>query len=215
MTNYKLLIYGYGIDGSAHVLTSEEVQKIRDFQQEAGYDSLVDIYSELPILLEDYDHYDTNYWVASTPLATPSFRLVLLDENDEVIWEAKMEELSKTFMDDFEYPEDADDHSKLIDAFTYDEKPNILLVYEEVKGTLVDFTIESEEQPKPLDFAVTVQSMETPEYELELVDKVFFKGSQLERQYDKEYYSGKGLTVELFTIEDLDNEDEDWDDEEE
>ena len=82
MTNYKLLIYGYGIDGSAHVLTSEEVQKIRNFQQEAGYDSLVDIYSELPILLEDYDHYDTNYWVASTPLATPSFRLVLLDEND-------------------------------------------------------------------------------------------------------------------------------------
>lgn len=215
MTNYKLLIYGFGIDGSAHVLTSEEVQKIRDFQQEAGYDSLVDLYTELPMLLEGYDHYDTNYWVASTPIATPSFRLVLLDENDEVLWEAKMEELSKTFMDDFEYPEDADDHSKLIDAFPYDEKPNILLVYEEVKGTLVDFTIESEEQPKPLDFAVTVQSMETPEYELELVDKVFFKGSQLERQYDKEYYSGKGLTVELFTLEDLDNEDEDWDDEEE
>jgi hypothetical protein len=215
MTNYKLLIYGFGIDGSAHVLTSEEVQKIRDFQQEAGYDSLVDLYTELPMLLEGYDHYDTNYWVASTPIATPSFRLVLLDENDEVLWEAKMEELSKTFMDDFEYPEDADDHSKLIDAFPYDEKPNILLVYEEVKGTLVDFTIESEEQPKPLDFAVTVQSMETPEYELELVDKVFFKGSQLERQYDKEHYWGKGLNVELFTLEDLDNEDEDWDDEEE
>lgn len=215
MTNYKLLIYGFGIDGSAHVLTSEEVQKIRDFQQESGYDSLVDLYTELPMLLEGYDHYDTNYWVASTPIATPSFRLVLLDENDEVLWEAKMEELSKTFMDDFEYPEDADDHSKLIDAFPYDEKPNILLVYEEVKGTLVDFTIESEEQPKPLDFAVTVQSMETPEYELELVDKVFFKGSQLERQYDKEHYWGKGLNVELFTLEDLDNEDEDWDDEEE
>ena len=215
MTNYKLLIYGYGIDGSAHVLTSEEVQKIRDFQKEAGYDSLVDLYSELPMLLEGYDHYDTNYWVASTPIATPSFRLVLLDENDEVLWEAKMEELSKTFMDDFEYPEDADDHSKLIDAFPYDEKPNILLVYEEVKGTLVDFTIESEEQPKPLDFAVTIQSMETPKYELELVDKVFFKGSQLEREYDKEHYWGKGMNVELFTLEDLDNEDEDWDDEEE
>jgi len=84
-----------------------------------------------------------------------------------------------------------------------------------VKGTLVDFTIESEEQPKPLDFAVTIQSMETPKYELELVDKVFFKGSQLEREYDKEHYWGKGMNVELFTLEDLDNEDEDWDDEEE
>ena len=60
-------------------------------------------------------------------------------------------------MDEFKYPEDADDHNKVIDAFPYDEKPNILLVYEEVKGTLVDFTVESEEQPKPSDFAFTVQ----------------------------------------------------------
>ena len=45
MAKYKLILRGYGFDGSAHVLTSEEVQKIRDFQIEAGYDSLADIYS--------------------------------------------------------------------------------------------------------------------------------------------------------------------------
>jgi hypothetical protein len=132
-----------------------------------------------------------------------------VDENEQVVWEVKMEELSKTFMDDFEYPENADDSTKIIDAYPYDEKPNILLVYEEVKGTLVDFSLESDETPKPSDFAMTVQSMETPEYELELVDKVFFKGGELERQYEQEHYWGKGMNVELFTLEDLDNKNED------
>ncbi len=209
MAKYNLILGGYGIDGSAHVLTSEEVKKIRDFKEETGYESLVDLYSDLPMLLDDYDHYDTNYWVTSSPLATPSLRFVLVDENEQVVWEVKMEELSKTFMDDFEYPENADDSTKIIDAYPYDEKPNILLVYEEVKGTLVDFSLESDETPKPSDFAMTVQSMETPEYELELVDKVFFKGGELERQYEQEHYWGKGMNVELFTLEDLDNKNED------
>ena len=212
MAKFNLLLGGYGIDGSAHVLTSEEVKKIRDFKEEAGYESLVDLYSDLPMLLDDYDHYDTNYWVTSSQLATPSLRFVLVDENEQVVWEAKMEDLSKTFMDDFEYPEDADDSTKIIDAYPYDEKPNILLVYEEVKGTLVDFSVESDETPKPSDFAMTVQSMETPEYELELVDKMFFKGGELERKYDQEHYWGKGMNVELFTLEDLDNKNEDSDD---
>jgi hypothetical protein len=107
------------------------------------------------MLLDEYDHYDTNYWVTSSPLATPSLRFVLVDENEQVVWEVKMEELSKTFMDDFEYPENADDSTKIIDAYPYDEKPNILLVYEEVKGTLVDFSLESDETPKPSDFGNT------------------------------------------------------------
>ena len=212
MAKYNLLLAGYGIDGSAHVLTSEEVKKIRDFKEESGYESLVDLYSDLPMLLDDYDHYDTNYCVTSSQLATQRLRFVLVDENEQVVWEAKMEDLSKTFMDDFEYPEDADDSTKIIDAYPYDEKPNILLVYEEVKGTLVDFSVESDETPKPSDFAMTVQSMETPEYELELVDKMFFKGGELERKYDQEHYWGKGMNVELFTLEDLDNKNEDSDD---
>jgi hypothetical protein len=33
----------------------------------------------------------------------------------------------------------------------------------------------------------------------------------MERNYDEENYRGKSLTVELFTMDDLDNED-DWDD---
>ena len=93
-------------------------------------------------------------------------------------------------------------------------KENILLVYETVKGTMFNLEIESEEEPKPTDFAVTVQSMETPQYEEELVSKVFFKGTELERSFDEEFFRGKSLTVELFTMDDLDSDD-DWDVDEE
>jgi hypothetical protein len=215
MAKYSLLVNGTGFDGSAHVLTSEEVQKIRDFQVEAGYDSLEEIYSELPELLDGYDHYDTNYWVTSTAMATPRLHFVLVDENEEVVWDVKPEELS--YVNDetigFTFPDDAEDSSKEIDAYPHEGKENILLVYEETKGTMVDFVVESDESPNPVDFSFTILSLETPDYELELVDKVFFKGTQLEPVYEQENYTGKGLTIEIFTIDNLDNDE--WDDEEE
>jgi hypothetical protein len=208
MVKYSLLVNGTGFDGSAHVLTSEEVQKIRDFQVEAGYDSLGELYSDLPELLDGYDHYDTNYWVRSTAMATPRLHFVLVDEDEKIVWDVKPEELSGVNDETigFKFPEDAEDHIKEIDAYPHEGKENILLVYEETKGTMIDFVVESDEVPKPIDFSFTIQSLETPEYELELVDKVFFKGNQLEPVYEQENYSGKGLTIEIFTMDDLDSE---------
>jgi hypothetical protein len=208
MDKYSLLVNGTGFDGSAHVLTSEEVQKIRDFQVEAGYDSLGELYSDLPELLDGYDHYDTNYWVRSTAMATPRLHFVLVDEDEKIVWDVKPEELSGVNDETigFKFPEDAEDHIKEIDAYPHEGKENILLVYEETKGTMIDFVVESDEVPKPIDFSFTIQSLETPEYELELIDKVFFKGNQLEPVYEQENYSGKGLTIEIFTMDDLDSE---------
>lgn len=215
MAKYTLLVNGTGFDGSAHVLTSEEVQKIRDYKKEAGYDILEDLYSELPEILDNYDHFDTNYWVMSTALVTPRLHFVLIDEKDQVVWDVAPSELSDVYDEvlGFTFPDDAEDSTKVIDAYPYEEKQNILLVYEETKGTMVNFVVESEDAPNPVDFSFTVQSLETPNYELEFVDKVFFKGTQLERDYEQENWTGKGLTVELFTMDDLDNDD--WDDDEE
>jgi hypothetical protein len=148
-------------------------------------------------------------------MATPRLHFVLVDENEEVVWDVKPEELSGVNDETigFTFPEDAEDRTKEIDAYPHEGKENILLVYEETKGTMVDFVVESDEAPNPIDFSFTVQTLETPDYELELVDKVFFKGTQLEPVYEQENYTGKGLTIEIFTIDILDNDD--WDDEEE
>ena len=214
MAKYKLLVNGYGLDGSAHTLTDEEVQTILSFKEKEGYQNLTEMYMDLPEILEDYDHYMTNYWVTTTTIASESLHFVLVSENDEVVWDVKLDELDH-LMDRFEYPEDADEHEKEIDAFPPEGKENILLVYETIKGTMFGFDIESDEEPKPTDFAVNFQSMETPDYEESLVSKMFFKGQEMERNYDEEAYRGKSLTVELFTMDDLDNDDDSDDDDSE
>jgi hypothetical protein len=208
MAKYKLLVNGFGIDGSAHSLTDEEVQNILSFKEKEGYQKLNEMYSDLPEILDDYDHYQTNYWVTTTTLDTESLHFVLVSENDEVVWDAKIDELDK-LMENFEYPEDAEDHAKEIDAYPHEGRKNILLVYETTKGTMFGLEFESDEEPKPSDFAVTSQSMETPNYEEALISKVFFKGQELERNYDEENYRGKNLTIELFTMDDLDSDDDD------
>ena len=171
------------------------------------------MYMDLPEILEDYDHYMTNYWVTTTAIGSESLHFVLVSENDEVVWDAKSEELDR-FMDKFKYPDNEDEHEKEIDAFPHEGKENILLVYETIKGTMFGFDIESDEEPKPTDFAVNFQTMETPDYEESLVSKMFFKGQEMERNYDEETYRGKNLTVELFTMDDIDS-DNDWDEDEE
>ena len=212
MAKYKLLVNGLGIDGSAHSLTDGEVQNILSFKEKEGYQKLNEMYSDLPQILDGYDHYETNYWVTTTALDTESLHFVLVSENDEVVWDAKIKELDLT-MENFEYSEDSEDHAKEIDAYPHEGRENILLVYETIKGTMFALEFESEEDPKPSDFAVTSQSMETPNYEEALISKVFFKGQELERNYDEENYRGKNLTIELFTMDDIDNDD--WDDDEE
>ena len=213
MAKYKLLVNGLGLDGSAHVLTDAEVQTILSHKEKEGHKTLDEMYMDLPEILEDYDHYMTNYWVTTTAIGSESLHFVLVNENDEVVWDAKSEEFDR-FMDKFEYPDNEDEHEKEIDAFPHEGKENILLVYETIKGTMFGFDIESDEEPKPTDFAVNFQTMETPEYEESLVSKVFFKGQELERNYDEETYRGKNLTVELFTMDDI-NSDDDWDEDEE
>jgi hypothetical protein len=210
MAKYKLLVNGYGLDGSAHTLTDEEVQTILSFKEKEGHKTLDEMYMDLPEILEDYDHYMTNYWVTTTAIDSERLHFVLVDEQENVVWDVKQDEMDR-FMENFEYPENADEHIKEIDAYPHEGKENILLVYETVRGTMFGFDIESDEQPKPSDFAVTGQSMETPNYEEQLIDKVFFKGQEMERNYDEETYRGKSLTVELFTMDDLDNDDN-WDD---
>ena len=211
MAKYKLLVNGLGIDGSAHSLTDEEVRNILSFKEKEGYHKLDEMYSDLPVILNDYDHYETNYWVTTTALDTESLHFVLVSENDEVVWDVNVNDLDLT-MENFDYPEDAEDHAKEIDGYPHEGRENILLVYETIKGTMFGLEFESDEEPKPSDFAVTSQSMETPNYEEALISKVFFKGQELERNYDEENYRGKNLTIELFTMDDIDNED--WGEEE-
>lgn len=205
MAKYSLLANGLGFDGSAHILTDEEVQGLRNYRDEKGYDNWNELYSDLPTILQNYDYSDTNYWVLSTALATERLHFVLIDQDENVVWDVKPEELSDVYDETlgYEFPEDAEEATKYRDAFPYEDQPNILLVYDLCKGTLVDFSLESVEVPKPSDFSHTIQNIESPDGEFEYVDKLFYKGKQLEPVFEHENYTSKGLTVQIFTKDEL------------
>ena len=74
---------------------------------------------------------------------------------------------------------------------------NILLIYDENKGGLGIFEIESNELPKPEDFTYRGGSIGTPEYDLDFVAQLFFKGKLIE-PIDYLDNRGKASTVEIF-----------------
>ena len=53
MVKYKLLVNGLGLDGSAHVLTDQEVQTILSYKEKEGHKNLDEMYMDLPEILED------------------------------------------------------------------------------------------------------------------------------------------------------------------
>lgn len=213
---YRLIMSGNCFEGSAHILTDNEVRKIHKFKIKNGFDSLAEMHSELSSILGEENYVPethTNYWMNLTAMKDSRLNFKLLDENENNIWESQeICELEETPWIDLVPYEQLDapalaaytaSGNAELDAYPHDAKSNILLYYQELRGTLVSFTIETNTQPKPSDFAHTSRSLETPKYEIELVDKLFYKGQLLKREYEYEDYRGKNLTVELFTMEDV------------
>lgn len=215
MGTYKLLVGGWGMEASAHNLTSDEVKKLRDEKETNGYDEFSEMYSDLPDLIDGYDHYDTNWWVASRPYVNDRLMFTLMDENEKVIWEKSWEEISNIYdlQDKLGEIPGSEEVSEVIDAYPHVGHENILCLIEDVKGTLCNYYIESDEEPKPEDFAFTSQSLESPEFDYEVMDKMFYKTQELEKEYEDQWVSGKSLEVYVFTLEDLESGIYDLDDE--
>ncbi len=217
MAKYKLCVLGWGMEGCAHTLTNEEVQKLRDYKDENSHDEYSEMYSELPEILEGFEHGDTNWWTASRPYVNSSLRFVLKNENDEVVWEKGWEELADNYALDEKYglPEDFEEPMEHIDAYPHDEHKNILCVIEDVKGTMCNYIVESDEVPVVEDFGFTAHSLESPVFDYEYMDKMFYKNQELEKDFEDEWISGKSLDIYVFTLEDVNDGVYDFDEDEE
>ena len=207
MAKYKLLVSGFGMEGTAHTITPEEVQKIKKFQEENGYDELYQMYSDFPEILDDFEFGLPNWWVASRPYVNDRLRFTLWDEEENEVWSVEWRELGDLYELDEKYslPEDFEESTEVLDAYPHEGKENILCIIEDVKGTLNNYKIESDDAPEPKDFAFSSQSIESPIFDYEIVDKMFYKNHQLEKDYDDEWVMGKSLDVYVFTLDDLKN----------
>jgi hypothetical protein len=124
---------------------------------------------------------------------------ILEDANGKEISTFKLDELTD------HYEVDEDYESKSCNAYPEEDgEENILLYMEEYKGIVYGLSFESDEQPTPKDFSYIPGSIYTPEGDLDFIDKVFFKGKELEVDFDFQDTKGKNLTVQIWTLNDVD-----------
>jgi hypothetical protein len=200
MKNYVLVITGWETNASGHKLTNEEVDIIETYKEENGVDDLSDVNYELEEILENYYAFDTNMWVIDKPAVNDRLHFLLFesDNMDKPILEFGYNDLG----DHSSYEEDFE--SKILNGYPIkDKEENILLWIEENKGWVCDFTFESEEEPKPSDFTVKEGFIETPDGDWDFIDEVYLKGEKLDMDYNHQSTDGKGLTVELWTLDDI------------
>lgn len=197
MKKYQLKVYGWELNASAQSLTEQQVLDIQEYQEENEYEDLSEMAWELETIVEGYEPFNTNMWVLNKPSDNDGLSFIIADENGEQISTFKLDEMTDHYEIDENY-ESTDYHGYPSEG----ENENVLLFMEENKGIVYGFNFESEEVPTAKDFSYIPGTIGTDYVDYDFIDKVFFKGSELEVDYDFQETYGKGVTVQLFTLND-------------
>jgi hypothetical protein len=198
MTKYILVIGGWELNASGHQLTNEEVEKLKNHMSENGIDDLSSMGFDIEGVL-NYDIFDANMWVMDKPLwnGTPHFMVFKSDDMENRVLEFEEKEMS----DHYEVDENAD-YGDTFNGFPIEgEEENIILWLEENKGWICDFEFESDEIPTAKDFSMVGGCIETPNGDWDFIDKMYFKGKELQMDFNHQETRGKALTIELWTLE--------------
>ena len=196
MAKYKLNCYGWSLEAIGKSLTDEQVKKIEDLMKKAGYEELWEVRYDLEELL-DIDIWDGELFHVSKAFDNGTMYFTVEDDMEKQVLSFDIDqtgELDENYYEENEYVG--------YDSFPKEDEPrNVYLSVDENKGGLYYMEFDSEEIPKPEDFTYTTGSIETPNGDWDFIDKIFYKGEELEI-VDWLDNSGKSSTLEIFTHED-------------
>jgi hypothetical protein len=196
MAKYKLNCYGWSLEAIAKSLTDEQVGKIKDLMKKAGYEELWEVRYELDELL-DIDIWDGDLFHVSKAFDNGTMYFTVEDDVEKEILSFDIDqtgELDENYYEENEYVD--------YNAFPNETEPkNVYLSVDENKGGLYYMEFESDEVPNPKDFTFTTGSIGTPNGDWDFIDKIFYKGKELE-VVDWLDNSGKSSTLEIFTQDD-------------
>jgi hypothetical protein len=196
MAKYKLNCYGWSLEAIGKSLTDEQVKKIEDLMKKAGYEELWEVRYDLEELL-DIDIWDGDLFHVSKAFDNGTMYFTVEDDMEKQVLSFDIDqtgELDENYYEENDYVG--------YDSFPNETEPrNVYLSVDENKGGLYYMEFESEEIPKPEDFTYTTGSIETPNGDWDFIDKIFYKGEELE-VVDWLDNSGKSSTLEIFTHED-------------
>jgi hypothetical protein len=196
MAKYKLNCYGWSLEAIAKSLTDEQVKKIEDLMKKAGYEELWEVRYELDELL-DIDIWDGDLFHVSKAFDNGTMYFTVEDDVEKEVLSFDIDqtgELDENYCEENEYVD--------YNAFPNETEPkNVYLSVDENKGGLYYMEFESDEVPNPKDFTFTTGSIGTPNGDWDFIDKIFYKGKELE-VVDWLDNSGKSSTLEIFTQDD-------------
>ena len=193
MAKYKLNCYGWSLEAIGKSLTDEQVKKIEDLMKKAGYEELWEVRYDLEELL-DIDIWDGDLFHVSKAFDNGTMYFTVEDDMEKQVLSFDIDqtgELDENYYEENDYVG--------YDSFPNETEPrNVYLSVDENKGGLYYMEFDSEEIPKPEDFTYTTGSIETPNGDWDFIDKIFYKGEELE-VVDWLDNSGKSSTLEIFT----------------
>jgi hypothetical protein len=198
MAKYKLNCYGWSLEAIGKILTDEQVKKIEDLIKKAGYEELWEVRHDLDELL-DIDIWDGDLFHVSKAFDNGTMYFTVEDDMEKEVLAFDIDEtgdLDEDYYDKNEYVN--------YDTFPKDKKlqpRNTYLSVDENKGGLYYMEFESDEVPSSKDFTFTTGCIETPNGDWDFIDKIFYKGKELEI-VDWLDNSGKSSTLEIFTHDD-------------
>jgi len=193
MAKYKLNCYGWSLESIGKSLTDEQVKKIEDLMKKAGYEELWEVRYDLEELL-DIDIWDGDLFHVSKAFDNGTMYFTVEDDMEKQVLSFDIDqtgELDENYYEENDYVG--------YDSFPNETEPrNVYLSVDENKGGLYYMEFESEDIPKPEDFTYTTGSIDTPNGDWDFIDKIFYKGEELE-VVDWLDNSGKSSTLEIFT----------------
>ena len=198
MTKYKLNCYGWSLEAIGKTLTDEQIKKIEDLMKKAGYEELWEVRHDLDELL-DIDIWDGDLFHVSKAFDNGTMYFTVEDDMEKEVLSFDIDETGE--LDEDYY--DKNDYVNY-DTFPKDKKlqpRNTYLSVDENKGGLYYMEFEDDKVPSSKDFTFTTGCIETPNGDWDFIDKIFYKGKELEI-VDWLDNSGKSSTLEIFTHDD-------------
>jgi hypothetical protein len=188
--------YGWSLEAIGKSLTDEQVKKIEDLMKKAGYEELWEVRYDLEELL-DIDIWDGELFHVSKSFDNGTMYFTVEDDMEKQVLSFDIDQTGE--LDENYYEEN---NYVGYDSFPNETEPrNVYLSVDENKGGLYYMEFDSEEIPKPEDFTYTTGSIETPNGDWDFIDKIFYKGEELE-VVDWLDNNGKSSTLEIFTHDD-------------
>ena len=206
-TKYKLELYGWEVEATGHSLTNKQVKDIKSLMKKEDVEELWEVRHNIEENEILNDWWSPDLFHETKPLDNNALVCYLYEQDLESVTLSKeilefpIHKMKQAWevLGDEEADKLVENHCAIPEYV--DNVDNILCSFDENKGGIYEFAFDSDTVPTPEDFYYTNGCIETPEGDWDYVDKIFFKGKELEIE-DYLDNSGKAATVEIYMKDD-------------